>query len=83
MKYCRVVPGEDPMADAYNLMAAAYNDDQHAAENVARLVKDWEAVAGKLAAIAKLAMGFADQLLPDKPPSAALADAIEKQVQLV
>jgi hypothetical protein len=68
------------MADAYNLMAAAYNDDQRYAETVARHVKDWETVAGKLAWIAKATMGFADKLLPNKPPSAALADAIEKQI---
>ena len=79
MRYCHIPPGDDPMADGYNLMAAAFNDDQLYAEMVARHVKDWASVAGNLVAIAKVTMGFADSLLPDNPPSARLADVIEKQ----
>lgn len=71
------------MADAYNLMAAAFNEDQPHAMLTARHVKDWEAVAANLAGIAKLSMGFADMLLPDKPPSSVLADAIENHTVCV
>lgn len=61
MKYCRIPPGDAPMADAFNLMVCAYHAQQspqlaqeteRMAKTIARNVEDWEDVAANLALLA-------------------------------
>ena len=75
MKYCRIPPGDDPMADAYNLMVCAHHAQQSpevakAAERMARTitsrVTDWEDVAANLAILAAKFANFCDQAMPEE-----------------
>ena len=60
MEYCSVPPGDDPMADAFNLMVCAWyanhshlsSEAERMAKAISRSVTDWEVVAARLAFLA-------------------------------
>jgi hypothetical protein len=74
MRFCRVPPGEDAFADAYNLAVCAYMA-QHApqladyaermADEITKHVTDWIEVSGYLALLAAKGFAFADQAMPE------------------
>jgi hypothetical protein len=75
MKFCSIPPGENPMADAWNLVAAAWHA-QHApqlvpeakrmAKTIAASVTDWEETAADLAVIAAVFADFSDRAMPEE-----------------
>ncbi len=87
MKPCKVPPGDDAMADAYNLAYCAYVAHYSPAATAAaeRMVKtisarvnDWEQVSAALALIAATGLRQLDLIMPeDKKPSEGLRLAIE------
>jgi hypothetical protein len=75
VEFCKVPPGEDHMADAYNLMVCAWVAHKHPkmereakkmAEAICRSVNDWEPVSAGLAFFAAEFGNFADKALPEE-----------------
>ena len=74
MRPCKVPPGDDPAADAYNLTYCAWVSSyrpesavaaQRMAKTITAKVTDWEDVAAYLAIIAANFVNFADRAMPD------------------
>lgn len=74
MKVCKVPPGDDPMADAFNLAYCAWvasfrpeaaGAAEKMAKTIAASVTDWEGVSAHLALLAAQFMNFADQAMPE------------------
>ena len=95
MKYSSIPPGDNPMADAYNLIVSAWHA-QHApklageaervAKHVAASVNNWEEIAGNLALLASMFADFCDKAMPEEVsgvkyprPSAKVMLAIESK----
>jgi len=75
VEYCRVPPGEDEFADAFNLMVCAWtarhspqlsSEAERMAKAISRSVTDWEAVAAALAWLAAEFGNFCDLAMPDE-----------------
>ena len=75
MEYCKVQPGEDEYADAFNLMVSAWTAHHRPqlareAETMTRAVcqsiTDWQAVTAALAFLAAEFGNFSDRAVPDE-----------------
>lgn len=83
MRYSRTVPGDSPLADAYNLMVAAHHNDERMTKTISARVTDWVAVSAHLAALAGIFAGYADQVTPgDTKPTELFAAHADKQAEI-
>jgi hypothetical protein len=74
VEYCKVPPGEDEYADAFNLMVCAWvahkapqlaSEAERMAKAICRSVTDWETVAAASAFLAAEFGNFCDLAMPE------------------
>jgi hypothetical protein len=74
VEYCKIPPGEDDMADAYNLMVCSWlarhrpqlaSEAERMVKAICRSVSDWEEVAASLAFLAAEFGNFCDRAMPE------------------
>jgi hypothetical protein len=77
VEYCKIPPGDNEMADAYNLMVCSWiarhqpklsGEAERMAKAICHSVTDWETVAASLAFLAAEFGNFCDKAMPETHP---------------